>query len=79
MGIYAFTISFFIISWALIFGICIDYWSAASIRIRRVLYLKRTLELLISTLILTFCCLLGFGKKNLKYNKDQMCQFVVYS
>ena len=27
------------------------------------LYLKRTLEILISTVLLMFCCLLGFGKK----------------
>ena len=53
----------FFISWAMIFGVCIDYRSAESIGIRIVLYLKRTLELLISTLILMFCCLLELGKK----------------
>ncbi len=42
MGIYAFAISIFFISWAMIFGICIDYRSAESIGIRIVLYLKRT-------------------------------------
>ena len=63
MGIYAFAISIFFISWAMIFGMCIDYRSAASIGIRIVLYFKRTLELLICTLILMFCCLLGLGKK----------------
>ena len=42
MGIYAFAISIFFISWAMIFGICIDYRSAESIGIRVVLYLKRT-------------------------------------
>ena len=47
MGMHAFAISIFFISWAMIFGICIDYWSAASIGIRIVLYSKRTLELLI--------------------------------
>ena len=34
MGIYAFAISIFSISWAMIFGICIDYRSAESISIR---------------------------------------------
>ena len=49
----------------MIFSICIDYRSAASIGIPIVLvYLKRTLELLISTF-------------NLKYNK--VCKFMVYS
>ncbi len=47
----------------MIFGMCIDYRSAESIGIRIVLYFKRTLELLISTLILMFCCPLGLGKK----------------
>ena len=32
---------FFFISWAMIFGICIDYRSAESIGVRIVLYLKR--------------------------------------
>ncbi len=36
----------------MIFGMCIDYRSAGSIGIRIVLYLKRTLELLISTDVL---------------------------
>ena len=42
MSIYAFAISIFFISWAMIFGICIDYRSAGSIGIHIVLYLKRT-------------------------------------
>ena len=42
MGIYAFAISIFFISWAMMFGICIDYRSAECIGIRIVLYLKRT-------------------------------------
>ncbi len=42
MGIYAFTISIFFISWAMIFGMCIDYRSTENIGIRIVLYLKRT-------------------------------------
>ena len=42
MGIYAFAISIFFISWAMIFGMCIDYRSAESIGTRIVLYLKRT-------------------------------------
>ena len=58
VGIYAFAISIFFISWAMIFGICIDYRSAASIGIRIVLYLR------IALLILMFCCLLELGKKH---------------
>ncbi len=42
MSIYAFAISIFFISWAMIFGVCIDYRSAEGIGIRIVLYLKRT-------------------------------------
>ena len=42
MSIYAFAISIFFISWAMIFGMCIDYRSAEGIGIRIVLYLKRT-------------------------------------
>ena len=38
MGIYVFAISIFFISWAMIFGMCIDYRSAASIGIRIVAY-----------------------------------------
>ncbi len=60
MGIYAFAISIFFISWVMIFGICIDYRSAESIGIRIVLYLKCTLLTVLG---------LG-GKKNLKYNED---------
>ena len=37
VGMSAFAISIFFISWAMIFGICIDYRSAASIGIRIVL------------------------------------------
>ena len=62
MGIYAFAISIFFISWAMIFGMCIDYRPAASIGIRIVLYFKRTSELLICTLILNYVLLpVGVG------------------
>ncbi len=76
MGIYAFAISIFFISLAIIFGMCINYQSAASIGIRIVLYFKRTLGLLICTLILMFFYLLGLG--NNLVIKTLLCKFMVY-
>ncbi len=68
---HEFAISIFFILWAMTFGICIDYQSVASIGIPTVLYLKRTLELSISTLILMFvACLIEL--------ELLLCKFIVY-